>query len=206
MIDHLHSLNVHIDFEYVQQNFLGRSFSYVAENINRKFNVVLPDHIEDTYRQKLLEAFKNELQPVNGIIDVLNHLSVDCCLASSSSHERVVVSLENTLLIKWFSGRIFTAEQVENGKPAPDLFLYAAQKMGHVPQQCLVIEDSRSGLQAALSAGMEAMHFIGGSHLQHKKKQILSDKVLNIPVINEWTEFFDQRPDLKSTTNMSGRG
>lgn len=197
LIEYLHSLSVHIDFEYVQRNFLGRSFSYVVENINEKFNVLLPDNIEEIYMLKLLDAFKNELQPIEGITDVLSHLSVDYCLASSSSPERVKVSLKNTSLTCWFPDKIFTAYQVEYGKPAPDLFLHAAKKMGYAPQNCLVIEDSRSGIQAAMSAGMQVMHFFGGSHLKHQKTQILAGAELNIPVINEWSEFFDQRPDLK---------
>ena len=206
LIEQLHSLGVDIDFEYVQQYFLGCSFSFVVENINKKFNVSLPGNFEEMYKQKLFEAFKNELQPIEGITDVLSHLSVDYCLASSSSLERIRFSLENTSLTSWFADKIFTAEQVENGKPAPDLFLHAAQKMGYVPQKCLVIEDSSSGIQAALSAGMRVMHFIGGAHLKHKTRQVLAGEELNIPVINEWSEFFDLRPDLYNTTNKSTRG
>lgn len=201
LIKQLHSLGVDIDFEYVQHYFLGRSFSFVVENINKKFNISLPDNFEDMYKQKLFEAFKNELLPIAGIADVLNHLSVDYCLASSSSQERIKFSLENASLTKWFPDKIFTAEQVKNGKPAPDIFLHAAQKMGCAPQKCLVIEDSRSGIQAALSAGMKVMHFVGGAHLKYKTRQLLANEEINIPVINEWSEFFELRPDLKNTVN-----
>lgn len=197
LIECLHSLSIDINFEYVQGNFLGRSFSYIVENINKNFNVLLPESFEETYRHKLLEAFKNELQPIEGVVDVLSQLSVDCCLASSSSRERIEISLANTSLIKWFPDRIFTADQVEHGKPAPDLFLYAAQNMGYAPENCLVIEDSRSGIQAAMSAGMEVMHFVGGSHMKDNNTQLLTGEALNIPVIKEWSEFLEQRPDLK---------
>ena len=206
MIEYLGSLGIPIEYEYVQSNYLGRSFSYVVEDVSKAYNVLLPDSAEETYRQKLQLVFCKELQPIEGIADVLRHLSVDYCLASSSSPERIKNSLDNTSLTKWFLNRIFSADQVDNGKPAPDLFLRAAEVMAYNPGNCLVIEDSRPGIQAAVSAGMEVVHFTGGSHLKDNKTQILTGQELNIPVINEWSEFFELWPDLKKETSLNGKG
>ena len=206
MIEYLGSLGIPIEYEYVQSKYLGRSFSYVVEDVSKAYNVLLPDSAEETYRQKLQLVFSKELQPIEGIADVLRHLSVDYCLASSSSPERIKNSLDNTSLTKWFLNRIFSADQVDNGKPAPDLFLRAAEVMAYNPGNCLVIEDSRPGIQAAVSAGMEVVHFTGGSHLKHNKTQILTGQELNIPVINEWSEFFELWPDLKKETSLNGKG
>lgn len=206
MIEYLGSLGIPIEYEYVQSEYLGRSFSYVVEDVSKKYNVLLPDSAEETYRQKLQLVFSKELQPIEGIADVLRHLSVDYCLASSSSPERIKNSLDNTSLTKWFLNRIFSADQVDNGKPAPDLFLRAAEVMAYNPGNCLVIEDSRPGIQAAVSAGMEVVHFTGGSHLKDNKTQILTGQELNIPVINEWSEFFELWPDLKKETSLNGKG
>lgn len=197
LVEYFSSLGIPIEYDYVQNNYLGRHFSYVIEDVSSSYNIQLPDDVETIYREKLQRAFNNELQPVEGITDVLSHLSVDYCLASSSSPQRIHNSLQNTSLIKWFEGRIFSADQVENGKPAPDLFLRAAEVMAYNPDNCLVIEDSKSGIQAALSAGMEVIHFIGGSHLKPDKAQILSSQNMNVPVIDEWPAFFKLWPELK---------
>jgi len=205
LVEYLGSLDIHIEYDYVQSQYLGRSFSYVVEDVTDKYNVSLPDNLEEIYQQKLQHAFNNELKPIQGIADILSHLSVDYCLASSSSLKRIKNSLDITSLTQWFRDRIFSAEQVENGKPAPDLFLLAADVMAYSPDNCLVIEDSLSGVQAAKTAGMEVIRFIGGSHLKHKKTQILSDKNMNIPVIDEWPAFFKRWPELKKN-EFSGRG
>ncbi len=192
-------MGIHIDFDYVQQNFLGRSFSHVVDNINDNFNVILAEDIEQKYRLKLLESFKTELLPISGITEILSDLSVKFCLASSSSPERIKNSLEYTALAKWFPDGVFSAVEVENGKPAPDLFLLAAKTMGYAPEECLVIEDSLSGIQAALSAGMEVIHFVGGSHYSDIKTGVLVDKAPEVPVINKWSEFFIKRPEFKKS-------
>ena len=92
--------------------------------------------------------------PSPGLLDILPRLTVPFCVASSSQLERIRLSLELTGLLDWFEPNIFSATMVENGKPAPDLFLHAAAKMGADPSRCLVIEDSPAGITAARAAGM----------------------------------------------------
>ena len=157
-------LGVAIDLVYVRQHFLGRSFPTVAETIRREFDVVLPPGFEASYRCNLLRKFEIGLRPTPGIETVLESLAVPFCVATSSSPERVRRSLDVVGLAKYFLDNIYTASQVENGKPAPDLFLYVADRQGVDPARCLVIEDSLPGLEAARAAGMEVWHFTGGSH------------------------------------------
>ncbi|PCI87148.1 MAG: hydrolase [Hyphomicrobiales bacterium] len=162
----LGKLGVHIDFSYVQKNFIGRSFQKVASEIGQRFQITLPEGFEAQYRQELLKSFETQLQPSPNINKTLQQLNLKICVATSSSPERVARSLQITKLISHFNENIFTASQVKNGKPAPDLFLLAAKTMGVNPANCLVIEDSQPGIEAAIKAGMPVWHYNGGSHLK----------------------------------------
>jgi HAD superfamily hydrolase (TIGR01509 family) len=108
-------------------------------------------------------AFERELEPVAGAVGLLEKLAADgvpYCVASSGSHERIRVGHRKTGLDRLFDdGRIFSSEDVGRGKPAPDLFLYAAERMGAVPERCVVVEDSPLGVQAAVAAGMDVYGF-----------------------------------------------
>ncbi|MGL1919659.1 MAG: HAD family hydrolase [Hyphomicrobiales bacterium] len=166
LIGLLKDLNVHIDFPYVQKNFIGRSFQKVAAEISQSFGITLPADFEATYRAELLQAFVTELKPTDGILAMLSRMQIPICIATSSSPERAGRSLQITKLAPFFEGNIFTASLVKNGKPAPDLFLLAAKTMNVEPKNCLVIEDSLPGIEAALNANMPVWHYKGGSHLQ----------------------------------------
>ncbi|MBL1421044.1 MAG: HAD-IA family hydrolase [Alphaproteobacteria bacterium] len=165
----LGKLGVHIDFAYVQKNFIGRSFQKVASEIGERFKIHLPQGFETQYRHELLKSFETQLQPTPNVAETLQQLDIKICVATSSSPERVARSLQITKLINHFDGNIFTASQVKNGKPAPDLFLLAAQTMGVSPANCLVIEDSQPGIEAAIKAHMPVWHYNGGSHLKGVK-------------------------------------
>jgi HAD superfamily hydrolase (TIGR01509 family) len=104
------------------------------------------------------------LLAIPGIRAAVEALPVPYCVASSSDGERIAFMLRKTALWDLFDGRVFSTTMVRHGKPAPDLFLLAAATMGIPPAQCLVIEDSVSGIAAAKAAGMTAWGFTGGSH------------------------------------------
>jgi HAD superfamily hydrolase (TIGR01509 family) len=112
------------------------------------------------------ELFVQELKPTNGIKDFLERLPYRRCVASSSDKVRIRLSLEVTGLLPYFGDDTFSSQEVARGKPAPDLFEHAAHKMGVDPSRCVVIEDSIYGIQGARAAGMMAIGYIGGSHLQ----------------------------------------
>jgi HAD superfamily hydrolase (TIGR01509 family) len=165
LIAELETLGVRVDLDYVARNFLGRSYPTVMAQIRRDFSLDLPGTFEDGYRARLLAAFQRELKVMPGAADVLAGLQVPRCVATSSSPRRVEQSLRITGLWPLVEGCVFTASEVANGKPAPDLFLHAAARMGVPPDRCLVIEDSLTGIRAARAAGMEVWRFLGGSHL-----------------------------------------
>ncbi len=151
------------DAEYVKHHFLGRSLGAVRTHA-QEHGVALADDFESRLNAELLARFADELKPMPGVATLLQTLDVPTCVASSSHLARVRLSLEVTGLARYFDEHVYTAEMVERGKPAPDLFLFAAQRMQVPPADCLVLEDSPSGVQAALAAGMTAWGFTGGSH------------------------------------------
>ncbi|MGB7270174.1 MAG: HAD family hydrolase [Albidovulum sp.] len=165
LISELASLGVHVDLAYVSQYFLGRSYPTVMNVIRADFGLTLPPAFEDSYRAKLLAVFETELQAIPHVGSVLASLKTPWCVATSSSPARARRSLQITGLDGHVGDRLFTASEVKNGKPAPDLFLHAAAKMGVEPARALVIEDSLNGIQAGRAAGMAVWRYTGGSHL-----------------------------------------
>jgi HAD superfamily hydrolase (TIGR01509 family) len=124
----------------------------------------MPESFSVELSARIRESFARALRPMPGVEGVLRSLDVRYCLASSSDVERIGLSLSLTGLSAFFEGRVFTAQMVARGKPAPDLFLYAAEHMNVPPERALVIEDSVSGVEAGKAAGMKVWGFIGGSH------------------------------------------
>ena len=154
-----------ISMDVFRQDFLGRSFSAASDQCSARFGRPLADDFLPRYRTQLTALMQENLQPIAGIADVLSNMNVPFCLASSSSPERIKVSLKAAGVDQYFEGRAYSSAQVEHGKPAPDLFLFAANAMGVPAARSLVIEDSEMGVRAARSAGAGVWHFLGGSHL-----------------------------------------
>jgi HAD superfamily hydrolase (TIGR01509 family) len=105
------------------------------------------------------DGFRRELRPVPGIVEALEEITLPTCVASSGSHEKMRLTLGLTGLWDRFAGRIFSTDEVERGKPAPDLFLHAASHMSTPPEECIVVEDSPFGVAGAKAAGMSALGF-----------------------------------------------
>jgi HAD superfamily hydrolase (TIGR01509 family) len=144
--------------------FLGRSLASTREILAEDFGLTLTDAALAGMRRRLYAAFRAELAPIPGIAATLDALPCGYCVASSSQPERIELSLTVTGLWPRFRGRAFSATMVARGKPAPDLFLYAARALGYPPAACLVVEDSPAGIAAAKAAGMRVVAFTGGSH------------------------------------------
>ena len=155
---------VTLDVATGYDRFLGRSLASIRQSFAEEFGVVLDAHALEKVRRRLFATFEAELQPIPGIEGALSQLETPFCVASSSQPERIALSLRVTGLLPHFEGRLFSATMVRHGKPAPDLFLYAAAAMGHPPGATVVIEDSPVGIAAARAAGMRALGFLGGSH------------------------------------------
>jgi HAD superfamily hydrolase (TIGR01509 family) len=106
-------------------------------------------------------VLREQVQPVDGIREVLERLTIPYCIASSGGHDKMRITLGATALLPWFEGRIFSATEVPRGKPAPDVFLHAAERMGVAPRRTVVIEDSINGVLAGRAAGMTVFGFAG---------------------------------------------
>ena len=144
--------------------FLGRSLATTRAIVARDYGLTVTDAALDAMWRELYDAFRRELQPIPGIAATLDALGVPFCVASSSQPERIELSLTVTGLWPRFEGRVFSSTMVARGKPAPDLFLHAAETLGHAPEACLVVEDSPAGILAAQAAEMRVIAFTGGSH------------------------------------------
>lgn len=150
--------------EYALRNFLGRPASAVTDDFVQRSNLALPHDFMTGWRKHLFERFEEELIAIEGIRDLIESLHLKHCVASSSDEERLAISLRKADLAGFFEGNIFSTTMVKHGKPAPDLFLFAAEKMGVTSSRCIVIEDSPSGIKAAKAAGMMAVGFTAGRH------------------------------------------
>ena len=143
--------------------FLGRSTKAIEQHY-RDLGQVVPDGFLPRLKSRVLETFAASLEPIPGVGAVISKLTTPFCVASSSDIDRVTLSLDVTGLRTYVGDRIYTAQMVRHGKPAPDLFLLASERMGIQPARTLVIEDSVSGVEAGKAAGMTVWGFIGGSH------------------------------------------
>ncbi|MBC7284119.1 MAG: HAD family hydrolase [Hoeflea sp.] len=193
LIETLASVGVKVDAAHVQTHFLGRSWAKVAAEIRHSHGYLPGTDFEEKYRTELLARFEDELAPAPGIHTLLARLTTRACVATSSSPKRALRSLELTGLSAFFETRVFTASEVENGKPAPDLFLHAARCMQADPAQCLVIEDSLPGIEAAHNAGMQVLRFTGGSHLRGMSEEALSLGG-TVRCFDNWELFFEMVP------------
>jgi HAD superfamily hydrolase (TIGR01509 family) len=164
LVEQLQLRGVAADLPFVFKNCLGRSFPAVAENVTRFSGRALPADFEARYGAALLQCFERDLRPTPGITAILDSLAVPYCVATGSAAERATRSIAIAGLADRVGDRLFTASMVEHGKPAPDLFLLAARRMKVPPTECLVVEDSDLGVQAARAAGMQVWRFNGGGH------------------------------------------
>ncbi len=143
--------------------FAGRSLPDVLRQAEAMLGRAIPSHLGERAGQRLLERFRAELKPVVGAAATIGSMPYRRCVASSSAPARLALSLELTGLAALFGGHVYSAAQVKHGKPAPDLFLFAARNEGEAPARSIVIEDTVLGIAAARAAEMAAIGFTGAT-------------------------------------------
>jgi HAD superfamily hydrolase (TIGR01509 family) len=151
--------------EQVVARWMGRSSAAQLAELEQRLGPDGAARFDAVSTAEVHAAFERELAAVEGIdvlLDRLEQAGVATCVASSGTHERMRRTLGLTGLYDHFAGRIFSATEVEHGKPAPDLFLHAARRMGAGPGRCVVVEDSVYGVHGAVAAGMTVYGYAGG--------------------------------------------
>lgn len=170
-----------IDLDYAHQLFLGKSlefcFNYISDLAQKK----LPENFEEEFRKRTFEAFQKELQPIKGIHDLLAKINVPIAVASNGPADKIRLNLTTTQLIDKFEGNIFSAYDINSWKPNPELYLHAAKTMGFDVKDCVIIEDSPAGVQAALSGGFDVFGFTNHANFDALQQ-------MNIPLFDDMTK------------------
>lgn len=152
----------------IRDRFLGVSIQDICRHVSERLGQACTDDFIDRVETRLLTEYQTRLQQIENaemLLDRLSNAGMKTALATGSSLRRMAATLEISGLASHFQGTAYSAEQVANGKPAPDLFLLAARGIATDPKDCVVIEDSPHGVKGAISAGMRAIGFVGGTHL-----------------------------------------
>lgn len=160
----LTDLGLPMDHLECQRRFMGRTMETVQAMVEEMIGRELPSGWADFVRAKDIEAFEQGLNPIPGIFDAvaaLKRAGIPYCVGSSGKYAKMRLTLGKTGLLPHFEDVLFSAEDCEQGKPAPDIFLYAARGMGFAPETCLVIEDSVAGVRAARAARMRVVAYVG---------------------------------------------
>ena len=165
----LADFGIDLSADDVRSAFLGTSLATIAGYVAEHGPARTATGFAEAWQTALFARFRAELRPIPHLLALLEHLAdrgIRHCIASSGTFERIGVALSAIRLTERFE-KIFSAEQVDRGKPAPDLFLMAAHQLGVPPAKCAVVEDSPYGVRAARAADMRSIGFVGGTHLKH---------------------------------------
>jgi HAD superfamily hydrolase (TIGR01509 family) len=150
--------------EIVARYFTGRRPADMFADVEAATGIRLPPDFASSVAKATLQRLREQLRTIPHVVHALTWLRGPKCVASSSPIDRVRISLECTDLMRFFEPNVFSASSVAAGKPAPDLFLHVAHRMGIVASDCIVVEDSPAGIAAAVAAGMTPVGFVGGAH------------------------------------------
>ena len=156
----LRSLGVHLTDEETREQFLGRTLDECMVIVERLSGKPAPRGALERYTAERDRVLRERVQAVEGIREVLETLTIPYCIASSGGHDKMRITLGATKLMPFFEGRLFSATEVARGKPAPDIFLFAAERMGASPARTAVIEDSVNGVLAGSAAGMTVLGYV----------------------------------------------
>ncbi len=157
--ERISALGLEMTYEDCVREFLGLGMEATLRILAERLGRPVPEGWAAELDAAVREGFRHELNPVPGIIEALDEIELPTCVASSGSHEKMRLTLGLTGLWNRFTGRIFSVDEVQRGKPAPDLFLHAAARMSTPPDRCIVVEDSPFGVAGAKAAGMTALGF-----------------------------------------------
>jgi len=171
LIQMANEIGAEIKMEYAIENFAGKSLKSSFEHIEKLTKKSLPSTFEQEYRNRTFSAFKTDLKPIKGIHNLLNQLSVPFCVASSGPVDKIKLNLTTTNLMEKFENRIFSSYEIGSWKPNPEIFEYAANKMGFKPDECAIIEDSLAGVRAGRKGGFDVFGFASQKNKTELQKE-----------------------------------
>lgn len=177
LVDMGNELGANINFKEALVTLKGKSLNSCMAYISGLSGKQPPETFEKDYRVKTFKKFKKEIQPIKGIEKVLKNLKIPCCTASSGPENKIRINLEVTGLLPFFGDNIFSCYTIQKWKPEPDVFLWAAKTMGFQPEECLVVEDSTSGVKAALAGGFDVFGYT--EHDYNNELAALATKTFN---------------------------
>ena len=145
--------------ESLVKRYRGRELAWILTDIHARLDEPLSGDFVQKYRARVAELFSSDLKPTLGAREMLQGLPHPRCIASSGPIAKIRQALSASGLAAFFGDHIFSSYEVNSWKPAPEIFLHAADAMGFLPHECVVVEDSEVGIQAAIAAGMHALHY-----------------------------------------------
>lgn len=190
----LNELGLDLTLQDMFQHFVGYSMDQCMRIVNEMLGEPPPDDFVPEFKQRAARALQSELTPVDGIEFVLESLDVPYCVASSGHHDKIRHSLNTTGLLDYFEGATFSVTDVENPKPAPDVFLLAAREHDVAPEACVVVEDTPVGVRGGMEAGMQVYGF-SAYMPEHRLRKAGAHRVFSD---------MEQLPGLLEESNRSG--
>ncbi len=187
MVDMANELGAQIDLDYAYKNFKGNALKNCVSQISELVDAKIASNFEAEYRKRSFEKFRNEIQPVDGILDLIKSLEIPFCVASSGPENKIRLNLELTGLLPYFESKIFSCYTIKKWKPDPAVFLWAAETMGSQPSECVVIEDTPIGVDAAIKGGFDVFGFTTHDYNDELKEKATKtfDSMLKLPELLE---------------------
>ncbi|MFA6994734.1 MAG: HAD-IA family hydrolase [Candidatus Paceibacterota bacterium] len=169
--------------ESLTQRYRGKKLAKIIADLESRLCQKLPDAFEQQYRQRVTELFSRELKPMSGVLEMLDVMNFPKCIASSGPPLKIRQALQVSGLAPYFGDNLFSSYEVGSWKPEPGLFQYAANAMGFMPEQCVVVEDSDVGIEAAAAAGMKAFQYVrnGETSPCRAVEEVSFDDMLQLP-------------------------
>lgn len=180
MVNLANEAGANIDLEYAYNYFKGNSLQNCVEQITALIKNEIPFDFISAYREQSFKKFKNEIKPIEGVKNTLDNLEIPFCVASSGPENKIRLNLELTGLLSYFESKIFSCYTIEKWKPDPAVFIWAAETMGFKPSECLVVEDSLIGVEAAINGGFDVFGFTAHDYkdeLRKKSTKTFSDMI-----------------------------
>ena len=164
LAEQLEEAGLAMSLEETMHAFVGRTRDGCIDLAGRMLGRALPEDFGARWDAALYAALERDVKPVPGIVEVLDGLGLPWCVASNGEPERMRLALRAAGLLGRVGNRLFSAREVARPKPAPDLFLHAAQAMGAEPRDCVVVEDTPTGVKGGVAAGMRVLGYAGAAH------------------------------------------